>query len=226
MDLTPVTDALHAVSQALTYPVIILLLALIAFAVFVVGTLIAETVSERRHFKLSMPAFLQALEAVPLGKTDDMVEESALLRRQKHALLTLLENRNLPEEPRFALAKRLVTDENEHYENIIGITDIVAKIGPMLGLMGTLIPLGPGILAMSSGDTVTLSSALLIAFDTTVAGLLVALVCLIVSRIRRKWYGNYMVSLEAAMTSLLDKIDESEEGGQGASTAEVARGHE
>lgn len=39
----------------------------------------------------------------------------------------------------------------------------------MLGLLGTLIPLGPGIIALGQGDTQTLSTSLLTAFDTTIA---------------------------------------------------------
>lgn len=41
------------------------------------------------------------------------------------------------------------------------------QLGPILGLLGTLIPLGPGLAALGSGDIVTLAEALTVAFDTT-----------------------------------------------------------
>ena len=47
------------------------------------------------------------------------------------------------------------------------------QLGPILGLLGTLIPLGPGLAALGSGDIVTLAEALTVAFDTTVTGLLI-----------------------------------------------------
>lgn len=48
----------------------------------------------------------------------------------------------------------------------------MAKLSPMLGLMGTLIPLGPGLAALGDGDVKILSTAMSVAFDTTVLGLL------------------------------------------------------
>lgn len=55
----------------------------------------------------------------------------------------------------------------------------------MLGLLGTLIPLGPGIIALGQGDTQTLSTSLLTAFDTTIAGLCAAAVCLVVTTLQQ-----------------------------------------
>ena len=75
----------------------------------------------------------------------------------------------------------------------------------MFGLMGTLIPLGPGLIALGQGDTMTLSDSLIIAFDTTVAGLITAAVCYVIAKIRRRWYDDYMVSLETLMDAVLEE---------------------
>ena len=77
----------------------------------------------------------------------------------------------------------------------------------MLGLMGTLIPLGPGLIALGVGDTLALSSSLGVAFDTTVAGLVVSLVTYVLTKVRSRWYENYMNALESATTGLLEKAD-------------------
>ena len=66
--------------------------------------------------------------------------------------------------------------------------DVLARSGPILGLMGTLIPLGPGLTAMSQGDLTQLASAIAIAFDTTVIGLLVGLSAFIIGKHRRRFY--------------------------------------
>ncbi|MFT5591837.1 MAG: hypothetical protein ACI8SR_000192 [Oceanicoccus sp.] len=66
--------------------------------------------------------------------------------------------------------------------------DMLTRSGPILGLMGTLIPLGPGLTAMSQGDLTQLSTAISIAFDTTVIGLLIGLGAFILGRFRRRWY--------------------------------------
>ena len=73
--------------------------------------------------------------------------------------------------------------------------DLLARSGPILGLMGTLIPLGPGLAALGSGDIEILATALTVAFDTTVIGLLVGLLAYLLGRIRRRWYDATWQSL-------------------------------
>ena len=85
-------------------------------------------------------------------------------------------------------------------------SELLARLAPMLGLLGTLIPLGPGIIALGQGDTQTLSTSLLTAFDTTIAGLCAAAVCLVVTTLRKRWYGGYMADLE----TLMDCVREEE----------------
>ncbi|MDZ7663652.1 MAG: MotA/TolQ/ExbB proton channel family protein [Thiohalophilus sp.] len=74
--------------------------------------------------------------------------------------------------------------------------DLLARIGPMLGLMGTLIPLGPGLAALGQGDLQTLARAVTVAFDTTVLGLLVGIAGFILGRLRRRWYDQLLDTLE------------------------------
>ena len=82
---------------------------------------------------------------------------------------------------------------------------IRSKRAPMLGPLGTLIPLGPGIIALGQGDTQTLSTSLLTAFDTTIAGLCAAAVCLVVTTLRKRWYGGYMADLETLMDCVCEE---------------------
>ena len=78
--------------------------------------------------------------------------------------------------------------------------DVFARIGPMLGLMGTLIPLGPGLAALGRGDVVVLAQAVTVAFDTTVLGLLVGLLGFVLGRLRRRWYDAALSRLEGLQT--------------------------
>lgn len=76
--------------------------------------------------------------------------------------------------------------------------DILARIAPMLGLMGTLIPLGPGIAALGRGELEILAQAVSVAFDTTVIGLLVGILGFILGRLRRRWYDVLLTEREQA----------------------------
>ncbi len=74
--------------------------------------------------------------------------------------------------------------------------DLLARIPPMLGLMATIIPLGPGLAALGKGDPAQLASAVTIAFDATVLGLVAGIGGLIVGKLRRRWYEEALEAME------------------------------
>ena len=75
--------------------------------------------------------------------------------------------------------------------------DFIARLAPMLGLMGTLIPLGPGLAALGDGDVKILTTAMSVAFDTTVLGLLCGMVGFVIARLRRRWYDKALGIMES-----------------------------
>ncbi len=97
-----------------------------------------------------------------------------------------------------------VLRENGEFRNVehlakrrIDHCDFLARIAPMLGLMGTLIPLGPGLAALGEGELTILATAVSVAFDTTVLGLLVGIAGFVMGRLRRRWYDELLSSIEA-----------------------------
>ena len=76
--------------------------------------------------------------------------------------------------------------------------DLLARIPPMLGLMATIIPLGPGLAALGKGDPAQLASAVTVAFDATVLGLVAGIAGLIIGKLRRRWYEETLEAMEAA----------------------------
>lgn len=76
--------------------------------------------------------------------------------------------------------------------------DFVTRLAPMLGLMGTLIPLGPGLAALGDGNVKILSTAMSVAFDTTVLGLLCGMIGFVIARLRRRWYDRALTQMEQA----------------------------
>jgi len=75
--------------------------------------------------------------------------------------------------------------------------DFITRISPMLGLMGTLIPLGPGLAALGDGELSILTTAMTVAFDTTVVGLLAGIIGFVLGRMRRRWYDAVILDLHA-----------------------------
>lgn len=208
---TYLSDVLHVISQSLLVPDIALLLLFILYGLFSIGSLITELIVERSHFRVVIPRFLASLMEASEEEVPRAISRSGLLKRQKEALSTVYRYRALPGDALIALVRRLVNEEETRYDKITGRNATAAKVAPMLGLMGTLIPLGPGIQALGTADTQALSTSLLIAFDTTVAGLVTAAVCLVIGKIRGNWYNNYLSALDASMATLLEKIENNRE---------------
>ncbi len=200
-----VKEMLRAVASSMQIPTILILLLLLAVSVVALGSLLAEWFTEHRRMKAKIPQLIDRFHLVPLTQVDSAIDESGLLKRQKAALKALTSRSNLPGHTREALARQLIFEEQSRYDKIVKWTDIITRIAPMFGLLGTLIPLGPGLIALGQGDTKTLSASLLIAFDTTIAGLLSGAVAFVISSIRKRWYDSYLVSMETLMEAILDK---------------------
>lgn len=209
-----VKDMLRAVSAGLQIPTIIILLCLVALTVVLLGSLVVEYFTERKQLSGSIPELIDSLQGKNGRELAAVIKNSGLLQRQKAAVLELVQRENLPLDTRIALAKKLLLDEEKHYVGRVRISDLISKIAPMFGLMGTLIPLAPGLIALGQGDTKTLSDSLLIAFDTTVAGLISAAVSLFISSVRKSWYAGYSSSLEAVMDAVLDCTEVGNEPAQ------------
>lgn len=215
-------ELMHNVAQALLYPTQIILISLVVFAIGLIACVVVEAVVERRHFKACLPQLVATVDASAYAELPQVVEASGLLRRQRVALQTLIAYGYLPEEARVALAKRLLSEQELCYSKVTSRTDLIAKVSPMIGLMGTLIPLGPGVVAMGQGQVDLLSASIEIAFDTTIAGLVVAAVALCVSRLRKRWYEDYLVALETVMSTVLEKARTCAGRGEDLGNAESA----
>ena len=199
-----VKGILRVVSSGLQIPTIIILILLILLTIFMLGTFFAEMLTERKSLKMNIPKLVDELQGKSTSEMKDVIASSSLLARQKTAVQELISRVTYPEDTREALARQLIADEESRYNKIIKITDLTARVAPMFGLMGTLIPLGPGLIALGEGDAATLSASLLIAFDTTVAGLISGAISYVISGFRKGWYEEYMIGLETIMETVLD----------------------
>ena len=202
-----ISDILRAVAGSMETPVVVILILLMAAAVFLLGWLIAEALGERRKLTKALPALLDELRACPSAeKMAAVIQGAGLLRRQKEALIELTKHPEFTPVMREALAAQLLEAEEARLSRVVQLTELIARLGPIFGLLGTLIPLGPGIIALGQGDTFTLSESLLTAFDTTVAGLLAAALASVISAVRRRWYRRYGSDLETVAECLLEVL--------------------
>lgn len=205
------TSSLNAISQGLQIPVIILLLIFALIAIIMLGGLISEYTSRK---KVSVDQIEKLVfnitDAKSLDEVKQIVERAKIPKSQKLVLMKVIRADRLTNDSRQALARKLIASEEEGFQKSLSRTDIITRIGPTLGLMGTLIPMGPGLAALGAGDINTLANSIIVAFDTTVVGIGSGAVAYFVSKVRRGWYEEYLTNLDTLIDTLIDKLDHLE----------------
>lgn len=64
---------------------------------------------------------------------------------------------------------------------------IVSRVAPMLGLVATMIPMGPALVAVAAGDTRGMAENLVVAFAAVIVALLAAAITFVVQSVRKRW---------------------------------------
>lgn len=203
------TSALNAISQGLQIPVVIFLLLFALVAILMLGGLVSEYTS---RMKVSVDVIEKLVfninNAPSIDDVKKIVEGAKIPKSQKLILMKVIRAQSLTKESREALARKLIESEENGFTKSLGRTDIITRIGPTLGLMGTLIPMGPGLAALGAGDINTLANSIIVAFDTTVVGIGSGAVAYVVAKIRRRWYEEYLSNLDTLVDCVLDKLNQ------------------
>lgn len=200
-------STMHAVTQCLLTPVLIVLSLFFIYALINMGILFAEYYKRKKQ-QFDIKQFINQILTLKDRKNHDeiikVIEAGKIPKRHKEVLKTLARSSNVSPEFRESLAIKMVEDEGIWASKKLERTDIIAKISPAIGLMGTLIPLGPGLTALGSGDIQSLAQHLLIAFDAAVLGMAAAAVAFVTSKIKRRWYEEEISNLETMVDTILE----------------------
>lgn len=193
--------ALHAITGGLENPAIILLIAVIALMGVLVGETVVEFFLTRSRRRIDLPKLV-----LDLGRAEDEAAKAALLadlpfsRTQRCEFDRVLDApEDTSAETLRALAVQSLMDADLRVDKQLYVTKVVSRLAPMLGLMATLIPLGPGLQALGNGDPKGLSSAMLMAFDATVVGLASAIISFLIFELKKTWYKADLNALELVL---------------------------
>lgn len=193
-----VADALARIASALRTPVLILALLALLVCALESGRFAAEWWSRARAGRGALGALTRKILADP-------GQAAALSRRAPSAFAA----QALLRLGRASLAGDGVGIEHALAEYELSVqrcldrTRILIRAGPALGLMGTLIPLAPGLAALGRGDVATLATDLRTAFAATTIGLLVGTVAFALTLIRTRMYTEDLAALERAIIPTL-----------------------
>ena len=185
------------ISNSLLYPVIIVLLGLIAWSLVSIGQFVSEYTSRSRDAVRLKKGCRDARAKIEAGEFKEVSEILAssgsnnFLKSFIKDLSASIGDERFPVE-----AEKLLQDYELKIADELMQARLVARVGPMLGLMGTLIPMGPALIGLSSGNIQQLAANLVIAFSTTVLGLLAGAVAYCILLVKKKWYTQDLSDME------------------------------
>lgn len=203
-----ITGTMEVISQSLTIPVMIILLVIVVVTIILLGGAIAEYTSRKKVPVGTIRDLIYDINAAEsIEEVKSIINSAQIPKSQKKALVEIANSQNLGKESREALARKLFEFEEEKTLKTLEKTDIITRVGPTLGLMGTLIPMGPGLAALGAGDINTLANSLTVAFNTTIIGIGSGALCYVIGKIRSGWYDRYLSDLDALIDTVLDYMD-------------------
>ena len=176
-----ISEILFWVANSLLIPDIIALLLLFVRSLLLVGSFYNHFITKQKNDKL-LNNLIQDLSA-------EKVENLKSILPQKDNSLYIKNLRKLVfREPSEAYSEYLISNFETEADKDLSISKILAKIGPVLGLIGTLIAMSPALVNLSSGDVSGMAYNMQIVFATTVIGLVVSMVGLITLQFKQRWY--------------------------------------
>lgn len=175
----------------LLLPVIGGLLALVGWSLLQAGGALREARERRRPGSWS--------EGLARGESE---APAAFFAGAHPGFLGSFARRGRAQRESVAALEKLAADLEIEADHALGRVNLGARLAPMLGLMGTLIPLGPALVGLSRGELGELVENVVVAFSTTVLGLLAGGLCCGVALFRRRWYAQDLVDCELVLRAL------------------------
>ena len=184
-----ISDILYWISTGLLVPVIVLLIFFFGRALLLIGNFFGQYLAIRRTASL----IGQEMKGLSRKNIDTLPER---LPQKNPSLVVTYLNRLVEARDNGALRQRLLSDFEIEADRDLAISKTLCKMGPMLGLMGTLIPMGPALVGLSTGDIASMAYNMQVAFATTVVGLFAAAIGFITQQVKQRWYLQDMANLE------------------------------
>lgn len=162
---------------------IVLLWVAVATAVFLAGGCVMEWLARRRERAgFDLNAWLDA--GPVLGGSD---ARRTALPAPLRGLLGDVEAECL--KPSFADGglEHLVLEREERIRRTLNGSRLLVKVGPSLGLLGTLIPMGTALASLTAGNLEAMAGQMVVAFTTTIVGLAAGTVAYVIQIVRHGW---------------------------------------
>jgi len=202
-----ISNVTYIFSNSLLYPVMILLILLVIVTLILVGEFITEYTRRNRdqnQFEKEMHKISMIMKSNSENKSKEITAVLKGLEGKQTQMVISFVNEAMAsiEENNYAHVEKIADNYEVKMMKRTEKTRIITTVGPMLGLMGTLIPLGPALIGLTSGNIEALATNLVIAFATTVVGLFSAGICFCLTTVRNRWYWQDMMDIDYVIDAL------------------------
>lgn len=184
-----ISDILYWISTGLLVPVIVALILLFLRSLLLIGSFFGQYLMLRK----TSAQVRKALTNVTID-TLDQVEQK--LPQKSNAPVIGYIRQMIAARDSQAEVQRLLAEYEIAADRDLSTSKLLSKLGPMLGLMGTLIPMGPALAGLATGDIESMARNMQVAFSTTVTGLVAAAIGFVTQQVKQRWYQQDMTQLE------------------------------
>lgn len=196
--MNTISDIMFWISTGLLVPVVVLLIALFFRSLLLVGSFFGQYMSIRKTDKLIR-------EQMETLTPDNLSALSGQLPAKSTSLVVNYMKRILDAQESSPQVQRLLANFEIAADKDLATSKTLTKLGPILGLMGTLIPMGPALVGLSTGDIASMAYNMQVAFATTVIGLFAGAIGFLTQQVKQRWYLQDMTNLDFLAELLNEK---------------------
>ncbi len=187
-EIAQLENFMYQASNLFLVPVLVLLIVLFFYAFFSLGGLSAQF----RQRRVGKESFEQGVAKIGSSEhTADTTSKSSAALVKGYPLFS-----------RFCNDPSCTAEDLEIFaiKSLEG-QRIVTRVAPMLGLVATMIPMGPALKALSDGNVQGISENLIVAFSAVIFGLITASITFCTASIRKQWLVSEMRKVQEAMSN-------------------------
>ncbi len=187
--LAGIKSFIYLISSTLLWPTLALLAILTIYMIFYIGGIIQEFFGRLKNKNIMANGIRQKI----LKEENLSSVVTTYLNELKNIDITKDED-----------VEYLLQSKTAELAKSLDFIKIMIRIGPALGLIGTLIPMGTGLAGLGQGDMTKLTSDLVIAFTTTVVGLALGGIAYTIYTIRKRWIDEDIRIMEYATEIIIN----------------------
>ena len=208
--ITYLQTILYTISSVLIYPVMILLICLLVMLIITMGRFLGEYLERRRHqAKHNVKELIDNINNSKLHDIKVRVEDlsSGLPHHARNYFVDIVQELAKSGNDTDMRVEYLLQSREQQMTKKLDKLRLLIRVGPSLGLMGTIIPMGSALAALSHGDIEKMSGSMIIAFSTTVVGLLIGIGAYFTSMLQNRWLNEDIKNIEYLTEGIMRKYE-------------------